>query len=311
MNSMALRWFSLSELNKITPNRATTRPLYLKSCKARGYKARIEELANNTSALYYGADPAVADKVFVYLHGGGFYVGAVPGHWVFFDSLIAEAEKHGKVLSVVLLEYTLAPSKQCPFQITQTITFFQHLLQTIPPSKILLSGESAGGNLSLALLAHILHPSPYGPSIALESPLAGVLLISPWVAPGTDTESMTKFADHDILFPGVVQALMEEYNPKLKIRNGWTEALGAEKGWWKGCGALLEGKILITGGAQELMRDDIVALGKRFVEEEVDVEVFLPDGTHAEPIHGLTSLGPEGSGAWLAHLRWIGEVVSK
>ncbi|PWW72549.1 alpha/beta-hydrolase [Tuber magnatum] len=308
--STSLRWFSLSELNKFYfSTRATTRPLYLESCRAHGYKSRIEALASNASALYYDADPAVADKSSS--AGGGFYLGTVPGHWDFFDSLIAEAEKQGKVLSVVVLEYSLTPSDQCPFQITQTINFFRHLLREIPPSKILLGGESAGGNLSLSLLAHILHQSPYGPPIVLESPLAGMLLISPWVTFDTGADSMTKFADYDILFPEILRTWAEEYNPGLKIRNGWTEALGAEEGWWKGCGALLDGRILVTGGAHELMKDDIVAFKERLVKEGVGVEFFLPDGIHAEPIHGITGLGPEGSAAWLAHLRWLGEVVSK
>ncbi|CUS13513.1 unnamed protein product [Tuber aestivum] len=304
--------------------RATTRPLHLKSCDARGYKPRIEELANKASALYYGANPLLQTKCSststvsrppssspTTLARGGFYLGTAPGHWDFFDSLIAEAEKQGKVLSVVVLEYALTPSDQCPFQITQTITFFRHLLRTIHPSKMLLGGDSAGGNLSLALLAHILHPSPYGPPIVLESPLAGVLLISPWVTFGTGASSMTKFADHDILFPGILQTWAEEYNPKLKIRNGWTQALGAGEGWWKGCGGLLDGKILVTGGAQEIMKDDLLAFNERLVKQGVGVELFLPDGIHAEPIHGVTGLGPEGSAAWLAHLRWLGEVVSK
>lgn len=49
--------------------------------------------------------------------------------------------------------------------------------------QIFIAGDSAGGNLTLSLLCHLLHPHPKVPEslhIKLSGPLAGALLISPW-----------------------------------------------------------------------------------------------------------------------------------
>ena len=49
----------------------------------------------------------------------------------------------------------------------------------IPPKNIIVSGDSAGGNITIALLRYI---SEYGPEIDLPAPCAAVLW-SPWIDP--------------------------------------------------------------------------------------------------------------------------------
>lgn len=56
--------------------------------------------------------------------------------------------------------------------------------------QVFIGGDSAGGNLALALLSHILHPHPKFEDelrVKLSAPLAGAILTSPWVKfPTTD-----------------------------------------------------------------------------------------------------------------------------
>lgn len=47
--------------------------------------------------------------------------------------------------------------------------------------KIVIAGDSAGGNLTLGLISHLLHPHPDVPKVELSGPLATTILISPWV----------------------------------------------------------------------------------------------------------------------------------
>lgn len=68
--------------------------------------------------------------------------------------------------------------------------------------QIVLAGDSAGGNMSLALLSHLLHPNPeVKPRIELNEPLAGAVLISPWVKFATDDDSVKRNATSDMVTP--------------------------------------------------------------------------------------------------------------
>ncbi len=56
----------------------------------------------------------------------------------------------------------------------------------------MLAGDSAGGHMALSLISHLLHPHSDVPKIDLSEPLAGVILVSPWVTFRTDDDSVTR-----------------------------------------------------------------------------------------------------------------------
>ncbi len=56
--------------------------------------------------------------------------------------------------------------------------------------------------MALSLLSHLLHPSPeIQPKIQLSEPLAGAILISPWVKFATDDDSVKRNATSDMVTP--------------------------------------------------------------------------------------------------------------
>ena len=56
--------------------------------------------------------------------------------------------------------------------------------------------------MAFSLMSHLLHPSPeVSPNIVLSEPLAGAILISPWVKFGTDDESIKRNATSDVVTP--------------------------------------------------------------------------------------------------------------
>lgn len=68
--------------------------------------------------------------------------------------------------------------------------------------QIFVGGDSAGGNLALALLSHILHAQPTFEddlSVKLSAPLAGAVLTSPWVKFPTDDDSVRRNAGSDFV----------------------------------------------------------------------------------------------------------------
>ncbi|TPX30682.1 hypothetical protein SmJEL517_g05819 [Synchytrium microbalum] len=85
--------------------------------------------------------------VILYSHGGGYVVGSTLTHRTITMGL---AKRGVRVLSI---NYRLSPKNPFPAALTDGVSAYKYLLteMKIPPSKIVLSGDSAGGNLALAI----------------------------------------------------------------------------------------------------------------------------------------------------------------
>ena len=104
-----------------------------------------------------------------HVHGGGFTFGSPWSHKSLASRIAAETGT-----PVFLPNYRLAPEHPFPAAIEDTVTGFQWLLDNgFPAENIVVSGDSAGGNLALQLVAHLEQTG--------ETMPAGVVLMSPWV----------------------------------------------------------------------------------------------------------------------------------
>lgn len=98
---------------------------------------------------------------------------------------------------VLCPEYRLATGKNChfPAALQDAVTAYRYFLDdlNIPPSKIVLSGDSAGGNLVLALLRYAQETN--------DVPLPkGAMIWSPWVnVSDTDISARSKNRDVDFI----------------------------------------------------------------------------------------------------------------
>ncbi|MFC4945856.1 alpha/beta hydrolase [Pseudonocardia sp. GCM10023141] len=116
--------------------------------------------------LPVGAD---ASKVLLYTHGGGFVVGSASSH----RKLAAHVAKALGVVAFVL-DYRRAPEHPHPAQVADGVAVFTALTERgIAPGDITTIGDSAGGNLAVAI------------PLALREqgrPLPGqVIAFSPWL----------------------------------------------------------------------------------------------------------------------------------
>ncbi len=110
-----------------------------------------------------------ADKVILYLHGGGYGYCSADTHRSLAARIMIESG-----VKVLLPEYRLAPEHPFPAAIEDTLTIYRWLLkQGYKSSNIMFAGDSAGGGLSVAatlMLRDLSEPLP-----------AGVICLSPWV----------------------------------------------------------------------------------------------------------------------------------
>ena len=135
--------------------------------------------------------------VLFYLHGGGFVVGSLESH----HAICAEiADFAGAEL--VSVDYRLAPDYRWPAQTDDGFAVLKHLLSS--DSKVVLIGDSAGGNLAagLALRAH-------GEGL---SGVVGQVLIYPALGGDLDTGSYVEMA----AAPGLTTADVAYYREILQ-----------------------------------------------------------------------------------------------
>lgn len=92
--------------------------------------------------------PHGAERVVLHLHGGAYVMGSPMTH----RGLAAALSRTARA-SVLLPRYRLAPESTFPAAVEDAVAAYRWLLaQDVAPERIVVSGDSAGGGLGLALL---------------------------------------------------------------------------------------------------------------------------------------------------------------
>lgn len=93
----------------------------------------------------------VPRRAVLFLHGGSFVCGSIASHRTLAGNVALASDSQ-----VLLIDYRLAPEHPFPAAVEDTLTAYAWLLaQGFPPGQLAVAGDSAGGNLALALLIHL------------------------------------------------------------------------------------------------------------------------------------------------------------
>ena len=115
------------------------------------------------------APGAAADRVLLYLHGGGYVIGSVDTH-----RDLAGRLSRAAAARVLVLDYRLAPEHPYPAAVEDATTAYRWLLHNgATPARTVIAGDSAGSGLTVATLVVLRDTGD-------PLPAAGVCL-SPWV----------------------------------------------------------------------------------------------------------------------------------
>ena len=186
-----------------------------------------------------------------------------PGHLTFAYSLVSSA---GPSLSILMYSYTLAPHETYPYQLRQAVECLRYVLTDLnrKPETVSLGGDSAGANLAIGVLSHMMHPHKDLTPLHLDSgaKLASAILLAPWCSFRTDWPSSQYNAKKDIVSPGAGNRWSQSFLGG-KEKDGYNEPLSATLGWWNDLKEVVE-EILIVGGGDEILVDPIRELGRQY-----------------------------------------------
>ncbi|CAE7212380.1 hypothetical protein P3342_012371 [Pyrenophora teres f. teres] len=178
----------------LTPNREKERFVVIKPAKDDAYKGPMRSNKNvvpvEIGATWYpapltsGSDTSHV-RVVLHIHGGAFVVG--DGRTLGTGYMANKFLKYTPATHVLSPQYRLSTlpasetSNAFPAGLQDALTSYLYLIHDlkIPPKNIVVSGDSAGGNLATVLLRYL---SEYGSELNLPTPLAA-LLWSPWIDP--------------------------------------------------------------------------------------------------------------------------------
>lgn len=115
------------------------------------------------------------------------------------------------------------------------------------PENVSIGGDSAGANLAIGVLSHMMHPhKDITPLDMGGGRLGSAILLAPWCTFRTDYPSGTYNAKKDFL-PASAGNRWSESFLGGKDRDGYNEPLSASEDWWNGLEGVVK-EILICGG---------------------------------------------------------------
>jgi acetyl esterase/lipase len=149
-------------------------------------QVKEEPVTGSVSGSWFSPETIERDQVVLYLHGGGYCFN--PMALMNMAALLAVTSG----ARTFYLDYRLSPEHSYPAQLEDALKAYQWILESETRSKgIILAGDSAGGNLCLALLLTLRHE---------EIPLPMLTFcLSPWTDIGNSGESMIRNEAFDLI----------------------------------------------------------------------------------------------------------------
>jgi epsilon-lactone hydrolase len=191
----------------------------------------------------------------VHFHGGGYCLGSARTARSWAGHLSASAG-----CRVVLPEYRLAPEHPHPAALDDARAVVTALAAGAGPGPLVLSGDSAGGGLALALLIALRDDGQHG----REGPAAGCILLSPWLDLGRDRRADPELVRRDVLLnPDWLDACARAYAGPGTVSDPAVSPLHAAHAGLP--------PLLIQAGTDELLKPDAELLAASAAAAGTDV----------------------------------------
>lgn len=206
--------------------------------------------------LYVTRYPNPTHIIF-YIHGGGFVSGSPEAISPYLLQLGVELQARGVKADIFSAGYDLAPENPFPRALEQiAFAFREHLSRRGKP--IIMVSDSAGGNLTLAFLRHLVDPHPEVPTCDDRNEAARVIaacLASPWVDLRNSSDSIVRNAGHDCLDKPALDRWRNAYLGDRPL-DSWASPAAYEGSWRE----IMPRSILLMSGELDMFLSDVVSL---------------------------------------------------
>lgn len=281
-----------------------------------------------------GSPPKRDEKVLYALHGGGFVShSAHPGDAV--SNISRGLLQHTSIERAFSLEYRLSkgppetvPTNPFPAALLDAIAGYNYLVSEVcfAPEDIILEGDSAGGNLALALTRYLVENADNG-DVKLPHPPGGLILCSPWVYLGpNDLPKNSKLRKQSSAYTmretDFISVVGKKYaqeaswyfgplGPEAGVSNRYispaSESPKLGKVSYKGFP-----RTFILGGGAEVLLDQIRLLAKRMKEDMgTDRVEYLEQPLGMHDFVFLTWHEPERTDSFKHIAKWLSLEESK
>ena len=199
----------------------------------------------------------------LYAHGGAFVMGSAASYTGLAARLSTLLDR-----PILLPDYRRAPEHRFPAALDD----LRAVWEAVGTPETVVGGDSAGGNLALALLAQLCAPGQLRP--------AATFAFSPFTDFRDREGSRAQNAEADPLLPiGRLGEVRDFYLGDADPSDGRASPVLAR---FRGAGP-----VWMSVGSTEVLRDDTLHMAERLREDGVEVEVHELDGApHVWPIFG-------------------------
>ncbi len=221
----------------------------------------------------------------LYLHGGAFVMGGLNSH----RDLAAQLAQRAQI-RLLMVDYRLAPEHPFPAALDDALAVYRALLaQGIPAQRLLLGGDSAGGNLALGTAQAI-------QAQGLPLPTA-LLLFSPWLdLTGHSPSRLANAASDVMLSQQVLDEAAALYAPGMALDDARLSPLFGPLAGLPPC--------LLVASRAEILIEDARRLQQQMLAAGGQVELLEWGHTpHAFPV--MARYLPEGRAALDQAARFI------
>ncbi|MGW5153307.1 alpha/beta hydrolase [Rhodococcus koreensis] len=219
-----------------------------------------EDTVGGVPGIWCLPEGADRSEVLLYTHGGGFAVGSASSH----RKLAGHVAKALGSVSFVL-DYRRAPEFQHPAQVEDGVAAFDALVASgIAPGNITTIGDSAGGNLAVAIALALKEQGKQGPG--------RVVAFSPWLDMENKGETLVTNNDTDALItPELLEGMIagvlgDTIDPTTPLAN----PLHADFTGFP--------RLYVTAGSVESLLDNATRVADRATAAGVDVTLSIGDG---------------------------------
>ena len=230
------------------------------------YRTSAPVSVGDCDGVWIDAANGGTDRVILYLHGGAFVAESPHTHQALLAKTCRRAQARGFYLS-----YRLAPEHPYPAASDDCLAAYRYLLGSgVDPDRLVIAGDSAGGNLTIGTAMRIR-------DLGLRLP-AALVVLSPVLDATLSGESMRRNDGLDPLFRRAsLGQLAGTYVGRERCMEPYVSPLFGD----------LDGlpPTLAMVGSSELLLDDTLRYGARARDVTVQVWHDMPHGWPA--MHGL------------------------